>query len=187
MIVETVSWLSAIDLRLVWSLDAADPGLWALLLPGAAMFGAAGGNDRGAVPAGGVGVLAVLGDRRERVRAALENYFALDLPFPGWDACAGRRRLSPFTSQVLTALAAVPRGETVTYGELAARAGNPAAARAVGRAMAANLWPLLLPCHRVVAAGGRLGGYGGGLDLKARLLEQEGVRCRDSSGKWAAA
>lgn len=178
MILETVSWSPAGDLRLVWSLDAADPGLWFLHLPGAAMVGDDAVNDRGAAPAaGGVGVLAVLGDRRRRVLTALENYFALDLPFPGRDVCAGLHRLTPFTSRVLTALAAVPRGETVTYGELAARAGSPGAARAAGRAMAGNFWPLLLPCHRVVAAGGRLGGYGGGEELKARLLRREGVRC----------
>jgi len=69
-------------------------------------------------------------------------------------------------------------GETVTYGELAGLAGRPRAARAVGSAMRDNPLPFVIPCHRVVAAGGRIGGYGGGrnaVSLKRRLLEREGV------------
>ena len=69
-------------------------------------------------------------------------------------------------------------GETVTYGELADLAGRPRAARAVGSAMRDNPLPFVIPCHRVVAAGGRIGGYGGGrnaVDLKRTLLEREGV------------
>ena len=99
---------------------------------------------------------------------------------------AGRRRrftvpldiedLPPFHRKVLRTLRKVPYGKTVTYGQLAARAGRPRSARAVGRAMAANPLPLVIPCHRVVASGGGLGGYGGGLDLKRRLLALEGAR-----------
>ena len=69
-------------------------------------------------------------------------------------------------------------GETVSYGELAEMAGRPRAARAVGTAMRSNPLPFVIPCHRVVAAGGRIGGYGGGRNavaLKRRLLEREGV------------
>ena len=71
----------------------------------------------------------------------------------------------------------IPRGEVVTYGELARRAGYPGAARAVGQVMATNRIPLVIPCHRVVAAGGRMGGYSRpqGLAMKKRLLAQEGV------------
>ena len=71
----------------------------------------------------------------------------------------------------------IPAGETLTYGELAARAGYPGAARAVGQVMATNRVPLVVPCHRVVAANGRLGGYSapGGLALKLRLLAAEGI------------
>jgi methylated-DNA-[protein]-cysteine S-methyltransferase len=65
-------------------------------------------------------------------------------------------------------------GETVAYGELAVMAGRPGAARAVGSAMATNPVPILIPCHRVVAAGG-IGGYGSGLDRKRTLLALEGV------------
>jgi methylated-DNA-[protein]-cysteine S-methyltransferase len=69
-------------------------------------------------------------------------------------------------------------GEVVTYGELAGMAGRPRAARAVGSAMRDNPLPFVIPCHRVVAAGGHIGGYGGGRNavaLKRRLLEREGV------------
>jgi methylated-DNA-[protein]-cysteine S-methyltransferase len=72
----------------------------------------------------------------------------------------------------------VPWGETVSYGELAQMAGRPRAARAVGRTMATNPLPFVIPCHRVVAAGGKIGGYGSGanaIDLKRALLAREGV------------
>lgn len=96
---------------------------------------------------------------------------------------AGERRvftlpLAPqgtaFQLAVWKALADIPYGETITYGELAARVGRPAASRAVGQANGANPIPIVYPCHRVVASGGRLGGYGGGLDVKRRLLALEG-------------
>jgi O-6-methylguanine DNA methyltransferase len=66
-------------------------------------------------------------------------------------------------------------GETVSYGELAERLGIPGGARAVGNACGANPIPLLIPCHRVLAAGGALGGFSGGLDWKRKLLLREGV------------
>jgi methylated-DNA-[protein]-cysteine S-methyltransferase len=72
----------------------------------------------------------------------------------------------------------VPWGETVSYGELAQMAGRPKAARAVGHAMATNPLPFVIPCHRVLAAGGKIGGYGSGrnaVDLKRALLRREGV------------
>jgi methylated-DNA-[protein]-cysteine S-methyltransferase len=81
--------------------------------------------------------------------------------------------LPPFHAKVLAAARRIPYGRTATYGELATRTGSPRAARAVGQAMAHNPVPLVIPCHRVLAAGGRLGGYGGGLDLKRRLLDLE--------------
>ncbi len=80
----------------------------------------------------------------------------------------------PFYVQVWQRTRTVAWGETITYGELAAEVGKPGAARAVGQAMAHNPVPPIVPCHRVVARGGRLGGYGGGLDMKARLLAMEG-------------
>jgi methylated-DNA-[protein]-cysteine S-methyltransferase len=80
---------------------------------------------------------------------------------------------APFTRAVLAACSRVPPGATITYGALAALAGHPGAARAVGQAMARNPLAPLVPCHRVVGAGGKLTGFGGGLDLKASLLEWE--------------
>ena len=82
---------------------------------------------------------------------------------------------TPFQRSVADALRAVPRGETVTYGELAALAGRPAAQRAVGSYCASNRFMLFVPCHRVVAANG-LGPYGAaGPAVKRRLLALEGV------------
>ncbi|MBN1947879.1 MAG: methylated-DNA--[protein]-cysteine S-methyltransferase [Bradymonadales bacterium] len=85
---------------------------------------------------------------------------------------------SPFARKVYETARQVGPGMVVTYGELAIRSGFPGAARAVGRAMAVNPVPLLVPCHRVVGAGGRLVGFSGpgGISLKARLLAIEGVR-----------
>jgi len=69
-------------------------------------------------------------------------------------------------------------GQTCTYGELAALVGNRRAARAVGQALARNPTPILVPCHRVLASGGGLGGFGGGLEMKRRLLLLEGAITR---------
>ena len=74
---------------------------------------------------------------------------------------------------VWQALTEIPYGETISYGELAARLGKPQAARAVGHANGSNPIPLIVPCHRVVGADGSLTGYGGGLDIKERLLAHE--------------
>jgi methylated-DNA-[protein]-cysteine S-methyltransferase len=77
---------------------------------------------------------------------------------------------------VLEALAGgVHRGQTVRYGELAARVGSPGAARAVGTACATNPVPIVVPCHRVLPASGGVGSYGGGPARKVRLLELEGA------------
>jgi methylated-DNA-[protein]-cysteine S-methyltransferase len=78
-----------------------------------------------------------------------------------------------FQRQVWLALADIAYGETESYGELASRVGNPKACRAVGMANGRNPIPLVLPCHRVIGANGSLTGYGGGLDLKRRLLDHE--------------
>lgn len=84
-------------------------------------------------------------------------------------------RPTAFQARVRRALRRVPYGETVTYAELAARAGAPRAARAVGTVMATNPVPLLIPCHRVVGTGGRLGGFSApqGLAMKRALLSLE--------------
>jgi len=78
-----------------------------------------------------------------------------------------------FQRRVWFALGDIPYGTTESYGELAARVGNPKACRAVGLANGRNPIPLVLPCHRVIGANGSLTGYGGGLELKRRLLDHE--------------
>lgn len=88
------------------------------------------------------------------------------------DLCA------PFQRKVLRADHAIPRGRVSTYGLIARRAGNPSGARAVGRALATNPFPLVIPCHRVIRSDGALGGYGGGVEMKRALLEMEGVAFR---------
>ena len=82
---------------------------------------------------------------------------------------------TPFTRAVIDACRAIPRGQTQTYGEVAAAAGHPGAAPAVGRVISSNPTPLVVPCHRVLAAGGKLGGYSArqGLAMKRRLLQME--------------
>jgi len=105
----------------------------------------------------------------EAARAALADYFAGHAPqLPALDL-----RGSPFQLSVWRALMGIPFGEVRTYGELAGSLGHPGAARAVGAANGRNPVAILIPCHRVVAAGGRLGGYGGGLEVKRWLLTHE--------------
>lgn len=84
-------------------------------------------------------------------------------------------RLTVFQRRVIDACRRIPRGETRSYGQLAAAAGSPRAARAVGTVMSSNRWPLIVPCHRVLGAGGKLGGYSArqGLTMKRRLLAME--------------
>jgi O-6-methylguanine DNA methyltransferase len=82
-------------------------------------------------------------------------------------------RGTAFQLEVWSALREIPYGETRTYAEQARAIGRPRATRAVGTANGANPLSLVVPCHRVIASGGRLGGYGGGLDLKRRLLAME--------------
>ncbi len=112
--------------------------------------------------------------RLDGIRRQLEEYFAGDRTAFAididWSLASGFRRL------VLQALfAEVGFGQTVSYRELAGRAGSPRASRAVGSAMATNPVPVVVPCHRVLRSGGALGGYGGGVDVKRRLLALEGA------------
>lgn len=82
---------------------------------------------------------------------------------------------SPFQRHVLLAEYAIPRGWVSTYGLLAAHLGLPGAARAVGRALATNPFPIVIPCHRAIRSDHTLGGYQAGLAMKRALLEMEGV------------
>ena len=107
------------------------------------------------------------------LRAALCAAIDRGLPYEG---PVDLSTLTPFQSQVLAATRAIPCGETRTYGQLAALVGRPRAARAVGTALANNPLPFLIPCHRVVGSGLRLGRYSdGGAPMKRRLLGHEGV------------
>jgi len=84
---------------------------------------------------------------------------------------------SEFQKKVQQACQRIPRGEVRSYGELAAAAGSPGAARAVGSVMRTNRFPLVIPCHRVVASGGKVGGFScpSGVEMKEKLLALEGV------------
>jgi methylated-DNA-[protein]-cysteine S-methyltransferase len=109
----------------------------------------------------------------ERVHRELDEYFAGRRR--NFDVEADTRFLPDFNRLVLGELARVEYGTTTTYGTLAAQAGNPRAARAVGTVMNRNPIPIILPCHRVIGASGSLTGYAGGLDRKERLLRLEGA------------
>jgi O-6-methylguanine DNA methyltransferase len=85
--------------------------------------------------------------------------------------------LSPFAKRVLAAVSRIPPGRVATYGDIARLAGKPRAARAVGTIMRTST-RRGLPYHRVIAAGGAIGGYGGSADIKARLLSAEGLSIR---------
>jgi methylated-DNA-[protein]-cysteine S-methyltransferase len=118
------------------------------------------------------------------VRGQLDEYFAgtrtaFDVPV--------RLEGTEFQRAVWAQLCAIPYGSTISYGELARRVGNPRASRAVGLANGRNPVAVIVPCHRVIAADGTLGGYGGGLDRKAALLGLEGVRPTRMGGGAPAA
>lgn len=110
----------------------------------------------------------------DAVRRELDEYFdgkrrAFDIPLD-WTLTSG------FRQKVLRATARIPYGGVSSYLQMATRAGNPRASRAAGTALATNPIPIVVPCHRVLRTGGHLGGYGGGLEMKAELLRLEGVQ-----------
>jgi O-6-methylguanine DNA methyltransferase len=105
--------------------------------------------------------------------AAVNRYFAGDIA--ALDAVAAEPGGTPFQARVWRALREIPAGRTRSYRDLAASIGEPTAIRAVAAANGRNPIPLIIPCHRVIGADGRLVGYGGGLDRKAWLLRHEGV------------
>jgi methylated-DNA-[protein]-cysteine S-methyltransferase len=109
------------------------------------------------------------------VKTQLQEYFAgdrttFDVPLAAEGA--------PFELEVWHALEEIPYGETVSYGEIARRVGQPTAARAVGTANGRNPIAVIVPCHRVIGADGSLTGYGGGLERKRLLLELEQGQAR---------
>lgn len=84
-------------------------------------------------------------------------------------------RGTEFQKKVWEALCGIPYGKSTTYGELAKQIGKPSAARAVGQAAGRNPVPIIIPCHRLLAAGKEIGGFSGGLEEKRRLLKLEGI------------
>lgn len=147
-----------------------------------------------------VGPLLIAGDESALYRIEFPKDGLPSQPAPGWaealegavaetvhqlkEYFAGTRREfdlplapkgTPFQRSVWRSLEEeVPYGDTISYGELARRVGKPRAARAVGSANGANQLPIVIPCHRVIAGDGSLGGFGGNLEIKRKLLVLEG-------------
>jgi methylated-DNA-[protein]-cysteine S-methyltransferase len=113
-------------------------------------------------------------DQVNRVAEAVRGYLddgEGDLPLDGLDLDV----CGEFQKKVLHLNRQIPRGMVATYSGLAKRLHMPQAARAVGNAQARNPFPIVIPCHRVVRSSGALGGFGGGLEMKRKLLDLEGV------------
>ena len=160
-------------------------------------------------PAGLVGILLPGPDRQKTLRRLRHRFPDLtEAPPPDWvtqaiaaigallDGNAADlaavpldwSRIGGFEASVLRAAREIPPGQTLTYGELAARLGEPGQARAVGQALGRNPWPIVVPCHRVTAAAGRTGGFSapGGAATKLRLLELEGALAAERLPLFAA-
>jgi len=150
-----------------------------------------------------VGTLLIVGDEQSIHRIEFPDNGKARRPEPGWresargpvaeasrqlrEYFAGRRNefdlpLTPqgteFQRTVWDRLQEIPYGETISYGELAKRIGNPKASRAVGAANGSNPIPIVIPCHRVIGSTGRLTGFGGGLPTKEALLALEAKQLR---------
>jgi methylated-DNA-[protein]-cysteine S-methyltransferase len=108
------------------------------------------------------------------VRRELDEYF--ENKRTGFDIPIDWRLHDGFGRRVLKATARIPFGEVLSYADVAAKAGSPRAYRAAGNALGSNRMPIVVPCHRVVASGGKIGGYTGGIERKEYLLHLEGVR-----------
>lgn len=108
----------------------------------------------------------------DEIRRELDEYF--DHRRTRFDVRVDRRLIHGIARDVLAQTSRIPFGRTSTYGEIAGKIGRPRAARAVGNALGSNPIPIVIPCHRVLRAGGALGGYGGGVDRKETLLALEG-------------
>jgi methylated-DNA-[protein]-cysteine S-methyltransferase len=130
---------------------------------------------------------AILPDREscDDVFSELDQYFAGRRR--SFDVAVDLAPLTPFQRRILAATARVPYGEVTTYRDVARRAGNEQASRAAGGALGANPIPIVVPCHRVVATDGSLGGYAGGLPAKRRLLALERGDQNVPAGGWPPA
>lgn len=157
-------------LLLIWQESATDSGLWQLFLPGCGPKDLP--EDHRFNPSKNS---AELRQKVMTVNDFLDRDGIPAPPVPKKDIFCGRNRFSVFETRVLTHLIHIPAGKVISYGALANWAGYPRAARAVGRLMAKNPFPLFYPCHRVIRAGGQLGEYGGGTALKRQLLADEGI------------
>lgn len=109
----------------------------------------------------------------KRVAAELTAYFSgksktFSVPI--------RAKGTPFQKRVWSVLTTIPFGATLSYGDVAARIGRPKSSRAVGNAVGQNPIAVVVPCHRILPASGKLGGYSGGVNIKQWLLEREGVK-----------
>jgi methylated-DNA-[protein]-cysteine S-methyltransferase len=111
--------------------------------------------------------------RVDDARRQLDEYFAGRRR--GFDLKTDRALIHGFARAVLAKTARIPYGSFLTYAEVAAEAGSPRAHRAAGSALARNPIPIVIPCHRVLRSGGAVGNYGGGPEMKARLLRMEGA------------
>ena len=140
------------------TLLARDGRLVGVHFPSGAGVGGTGSSAEGTDP-----VLEAAAEQLREYFAAERTVFDLPLELDG----------TAFQQQAWRALADIPYGETVSYGEQARRLGRPDAVRAVGAANGANPIPIVLPCHRVIGADGSLTGFGGGLEVKRRLLDLE--------------
>ena len=118
---------------------------------------------------------------RGEVRRQLEEYFKGDRR--SFELTLDWSRMQGFRRRLLKATARIPYGQLTTYKQIAGRAGSPRGSRAAGGALGSNPIPIVVPCHRVVASGGGLGGYTGGLDKKRFLLSLEGVSMTDLSAR----
>jgi len=145
-------WWARIEGGQVWAVGLGDP-------PAVGSASTAGGHD-----AASVAVASALADQMDEWLHGQRRDF--DLPLR-WE------QVTPFAASVYRAADSIGVGSTATYGEVARRLGRRGAARAVGQALAANPWLVVVPCHRVVPASGSLGGYAGGAPAKQWLLDHE--------------
>jgi methylated-DNA-[protein]-cysteine S-methyltransferase len=152
---------------IVWQETRAGPRVRRVLMPRAGTLTVDTARESwGAIP-GSVPAVGEVGSRMAAYFAGREIAFRLDL--------LALEQCSDFQRRVLLAEYDIPRGQVSTYGRIARHLGVPGAARGVGQALARNPFPIIIPCHRAIAADGTLGGYQGGLAMKRALLEMEGV------------
>lgn len=160
---------------IVWGVLSGRPRILRVLLPSGGRSGAE--RARELYPEAREGICPEIGRTAAALAGMLEGE-AVTVPLE----TAALETCSPFRQAVYRAAYRIPRGSVSTYGELAERLGRVGAARAVGNALAANPFPLIVPCHRVIRSDGRIGGFTGGAGLKRKLLEIEGILF-DRSGR----